>query len=77
MSLSAPPAVALSGASFKVGIAAASYNERLVGALLNQVTAGLQEAGVKARNLTVIRVPGSNELPVAVQLLAARQRPDV
>jgi 6,7-dimethyl-8-ribityllumazine synthase len=32
---------------------------------------------VKASRLFVVRVPGSNELPVAAQLLAGRHRPDV
>ena len=36
----------------------------------------LGQAGVRDRNLAVVRVPGSNELPVAAQLLAGA-RPDV
>ena len=77
MSLSAPSLPPVSGAPFKVAIAAAAYNPRLVGALLAAVAGGLRAAGVKERNLVIARVPGSNELPVAVQLLAARHRPDV
>ena len=64
-------------APFKVAIAAASYNPRLVDGLLRQVTEGLLGAGVKPARLTVVRVPGSNELPIAAQMLAARHRPDV
>jgi 6,7-dimethyl-8-ribityllumazine synthase len=77
MSLSAPQPVAISGAPFKVGIAAARYNERFVGALLGQAVAVLRKMGVRERNLAIVRVPGSNELPAAVQLLAERRRPDV
>jgi len=77
MSRFAPKPRPLSGAPFKVAVAAACYNERLVGALLEQTVATLKGAGVKPRNLTVVRVPGSNELPAAVQLLARRRRPDV
>lgn len=77
MSLNAPAAQARSGSPFSVGIVAARYNERLVDALLEQVTARLVAAGVKAAKLTVVRVPGSNELPVAAQLLAQRKKPDV
>jgi 6,7-dimethyl-8-ribityllumazine synthase len=77
MSLSAPLLRPISGAPFKVAIAAAGYNPRYVDSLLSQVVTGLRAAGVKARNLTVVRVPGSNELPTAVQLLANRPRPDV
>lgn len=77
MSLSAPKSAAISGAPFKVGIAAARYNERFVGALLDQAVAVLRKMGVKKKNLIVIRVPGSNELPAAIQLLAKQRRPDV
>ena len=77
MSLSAPQTAAISGAPYKVGIAAARYNEQFVGALLGQALAVLRGMGVKERNLTVVRVPGSNELPAAVQLLADKCRPDV
>jgi 6,7-dimethyl-8-ribityllumazine synthase len=77
MSLAAPKASTLSGATFTVGIAASRYNERLVDALLRQVCAGLRAAGVQEKCLTIIRVPGANELPSAVQLLAQRARFDV
>jgi len=77
MSLAAPKASALSGAAFTVGIAAACYNERLVDALLRQVCAGLRAAGVREKRLTIVRVPGANELPSALQLLAPRARFDV
>ncbi len=77
MSLAVPSVVSISGAPFRVGIAAARFNERLVDALLAQVTDCLKASGVKASRLDVVRVPGSNELPVAVQLLAARARYDV
>ena len=77
MSLAVPSVVSISGAPFRVGIAAARFNERLVDALLAQVTDCLKASGVKASRLDVVRVPGSNELPVAVQLLASRARYDV
>jgi 6,7-dimethyl-8-ribityllumazine synthase len=77
MSLFAPRLPAISGRPFKVGIVAARYNEAMVGGLLAQATAALRAAGVRAKNIELARVPGSNELPVAVQLLAARRRPDV
>jgi 6,7-dimethyl-8-ribityllumazine synthase len=77
MSLSAPQSAEISGAPFKVGIAAARYNEQFVGALLRQAVDVLRKTGVKERNLTVVRVPGSNELPAAIQLLAQRRKPDV
>jgi 6,7-dimethyl-8-ribityllumazine synthase len=77
MSLSAPQLPPVAGAPYKVAVAAAGYNPRLVEALLGELRATLRAAGVRERNLIVARVPGSNELPVAAQLLAARHRPDV
>jgi 6,7-dimethyl-8-ribityllumazine synthase len=77
MSLAAPKPSRKGGSEIKVGIAAARFNERLVGSLLEQVTAALQKAGVRKRNISVVRVPGSGELPVAIQLLAGRRRPHV
>ncbi|HTQ30776.1 MAG TPA: 6,7-dimethyl-8-ribityllumazine synthase [Opitutaceae bacterium] len=76
MSLAAPSFSTIDGASFRIGIAAARYNQRLVGALLQQVREHLRAAGVKAKRLVVVRVPGSNELPAAVQLLARRAKFD-
>lgn len=77
MSLAAPPSLHVSGAGLSVGIVAARFNEMLVEALLRQVSAHFRAAGVKEKNVTVVRVPGSNELPVAAQLLLARKKPAV
>ncbi len=77
MSLSVPSAVSISGTTFRVGIAAARFNEKHVDALLEQVIAHLFESGVKEKNLSVVRVPGSNELPSALQLLSAKKEFDV
>ena len=76
MSLAAPPTQSVNGAAFALGIVAARYNPVLVDALLDQVQAGLAAAGVKAGKVTVLRVPGSHEVPWAVQALAARRRLD-
>ena len=76
MSLAAPPSPAPSGHAFTLGVVAACYNEALVDALLARVLAGLKAAGVKARKLMVVRVPGSTELPVAAQWLAQRRKTD-
>jgi 6,7-dimethyl-8-ribityllumazine synthase len=77
MSLQPPLAPAISGAPFKVGIVAACYNGPLVDGLLARVVAALRAAGVREKNLLLVRVPGSHEIPIAAQLLAARRRPDV
>ena len=76
MSTIAPATLAIDGSAFSVGVVAARYNEELVDALLAQAIARLRAAGVKERKLIVERVPGSNELPVAVQLLATRMKLD-
>jgi 6,7-dimethyl-8-ribityllumazine synthase len=77
MSLAAPQPVTIDGADLSVGIVAARFNETLVDALLARVQAGLAAAGVKPRRITVARVPGSHELPVAAQWLAQSGRHDV
>lgn len=76
MSLASPDKITVNGAAFSVGIAAARFNADLVDALLERVQAVLGAAGVKAKRITVVRVPGSHELPVATQWLA-RGKPDV
>ena len=70
MSLSAPKLRPLDGSKFRVGIAAARFNEALVDGLLARATTGLRAGGVKDTNVTVVRVPGSHEVPWAVQALA-------
>jgi 6,7-dimethyl-8-ribityllumazine synthase len=55
---------------------AACFNGQLVEALLERVLSRLSESGVRERNVSVIRVPGSNELPVAAQLLADAGKTD-
>lgn len=77
MSQNLPNASKISGAAFKVGVVAARFNPRHVEALLEQVHEHLCAAGVQERRILVARVPGSHELPVAVQLLCRRHRPDV
>ncbi len=76
MSFSPPRAKAIDGAAFTIGIVAARFNGELVDALLARVTAGLTAAGVKVGKITVVRVPGSHEVPWAVQALASRGRRD-
>ena len=76
-----PQAIAASAAAgFKIGIVAARFNGALVDALLHQAFETLRNAGVRQKNIRIERVPGSNELPSAAQLLAtaapAAQKPD-
>jgi 6,7-dimethyl-8-ribityllumazine synthase len=69
-----PKAADASGLRFAV--AAAQFNGRLVEALLARVLARLKDAGARKSHVKVVRVPGSNELPVAARLLADRNQAD-
>jgi len=76
MSLAAPTSAPSRGARSRIGIAAARFNEALVDGLLQRVLTGLQAAGVGEKRITIVRVPGSHEVPWAVAALAARRRYD-
>jgi 6,7-dimethyl-8-ribityllumazine synthase len=76
MSGDSPVPKAVDASGFKIAIAAAGFNGRLVEALLGRVRRRLSEAGVRDRNVRVVRVPGSNELPLAARLLADIGRAD-
>jgi len=73
MSRHTPAPLTIDGSKLSFGIACARFNPALVDALLDRVAAGLRASGVKSESITVVRVPGSNELPVAAQWLARRQ----
>ena len=70
MSLDSPQLRVTNGAAFRIGIAAARFNESLVDALLARVVARLTAAAVKEANITIVRVPGSHEVPWAAHALA-------
>ena len=76
MSGDSPKPDTVDASRFKVAIAAARFNGALVDALLLRVVARLTSAGVRKGNITVVRVPGSNELPLAARLLVDSARPD-
>ena len=76
MSLSAPTATPTRGAGLRIGIVAARFNQTLVDGLLDRVTEGLAQAGVRSVDVTIVRVPGSHEVPWAVQRLAVAGRRD-
>ncbi len=72
-SFAAPPDVA----SYRVALVAARFNTALVDALLRSALDTLRSAGVPESGLTVVRVPGSHEVPWAAGRLAASGRYDV
>jgi len=76
MSLAAPKSSVVNGTAFRVAVVAARYNEELANGLLERVVAGLRAAGIREKNLTVVRVPGSHEVPVAAALVAHQTQVD-
>lgn len=76
MSLDAPKHLHISGADFRIGIAAARFNAALVDALIASAKTTLAAAGVKDSAIEIVRVPGSHEVPWAAQQLAESGRFD-
>jgi 6,7-dimethyl-8-ribityllumazine synthase len=70
MSQDAPKLAAVDGSTFRIGIAAARFNETLVDGMLTRLTAALRAAKVNEANIGQVRVPGSHEVPWAAKALA-------
>jgi 6,7-dimethyl-8-ribityllumazine synthase len=69
VSKSGAPQIAVGdGAGLRVGVVAARWHERITDALVDGALRALKEAGVDEP--TVVRVPGTFELPVAAAALA-------
>jgi 6,7-dimethyl-8-ribityllumazine synthase len=64
----APRLGGLAGAGLRVGVVAASWHQTVMDGLVEGALAALTDAGVS--DPTVVRVPGSFELPVATLRLA-------
>lgn len=60
-----PSAVVTGGAGLRVLVVAAQWHDEIMAGLLAGARCGLEAAGV--REVTVVRVPGSFELPVAAE----------
>ncbi len=67
---------ALQGAGLQVAIAVARFNSFITDRLLGGAMDGLKRHGVAEEAITVVRVPGSWELPVTVKALAESGRYD-
>lgn len=76
MSFTPPPFTPVDGADLSFGLVAARYNLELVDGLLAHACDVLREAGVTDEAVEIVRVPGSNEVPVAAQMLASSGRFD-
>jgi 6,7-dimethyl-8-ribityllumazine synthase len=63
------PSVHLDGHGLKIGIVVARYNWSITGAMLELAQEELARLGVAAAQVHVAYVPGSYELPMAVQAM--------
>ena len=59
----------------RVGIVVSRFNEDITEGLLEGALATLAAWKVKRANITIVRVPGSFEIPFAAQQLIARKKP--
>jgi 6,7-dimethyl-8-ribityllumazine synthase len=60
----------LNAGNFRYGIVAARFNEAIVNDLLQAAVDTLQQYGAVATQISVVRVPGAFEIPLACQKLA-------
>lgn len=66
----------LSAAGLRFGIVATRFNDFIVDRLLDAAVGALLERGADAADVEVVRVPGSFELPLALQTMASSRRYD-
>ncbi|KAF2810108.1 Lumazine synthase [Mytilinidion resinicola] len=59
------------GSGLRVGIVHARWNTKIINALLSGAKKALADSGVKEENIVIQSVPGSYELPFAVQRMYA------
>lgn len=76
MSTLNPEFDSIDGSPFAFGIVCARFNPPVVEPLLQRTLAVLGEAGVRDENIEVMRVPGSNEVPWGIRMLAESGRFD-
>ena len=60
----------IDGSPFSFGVVCSRFNPEAVEALLENTLKKLRESGVSEENISVMRVPGSNEVPWGIQILA-------
>lgn len=66
----------LSAAGFKFGIAMARFNEFINSKLLDGALDYLRRSGANEADITVVKVPGAFELPMAVKIMAETKKYD-
>jgi 6,7-dimethyl-8-ribityllumazine synthase len=65
-----------SGAGCRFGIVVSRFNPEVTGGLLRGARAALAEAGVDDTDISIVRVPGAFEIPLAALKLAQSKRID-
>ncbi len=71
-----PPGRNLSGENLRIGIVVARFNTAITDKLLAGATQTLRGYGVAVADITVVRVPGAFEIPLAAKVLARTERYD-
>ena len=66
----------LDGKKLRIGIVQARFNESITGTLAASATAELHALGVPADHITLVKVPGALDVPVALQAMAESDRYD-
>ena len=66
----------LNGSKLKIGIVASRWNSKVVDSLLDGCLRALKECKVQKKNITILRVPGSYELPFAARHLIEKKKVD-
>lgn len=62
--------------NFKIGIVASRFNDFVVGRLIDGALDGLKRHNVKEENITLAKVPGAFEIPVAAKKMAESKKFD-
>ena len=62
----------LNGKKLRIGIVQARWNADVTDSLAEACLGELMQLGVKAKNVTLVQVPGALEVPLALQALADR-----
>lgn len=66
----------LDGSGMRIAVIGSRFHQALTDAMVVDACAGLESVGVASSDITVVRVPGSFELPVAAAHAAASERFD-
>ncbi len=66
----------ISGKGLKVGIVRAFFNHEITNQLLKTAMQKLQESNVNAKDIKIIEVAGSMEIPYALQMIAKTKKYD-